>query len=351
MLSQAYAPFAQEAGESSEADRAWKEVVKATQPPPPPEDWDKKQPTQEDLQAFYARNAELAFEAAQQAKQFAEKFPEHPKAEEAQQKHQEMLKIAANLGNEKAADLISNAEEQQLAESDLGSEERFQILFNKVQREAMSHQAEGMQAVLSALEKGARDLQKQFPARPEPYQLLLMIASNSGGESAKQIAKEIIDSKNAPQEIKSQAEGIVERMEMLGNPLDLTFHTLAGKEISLQEDLKGKVVLIDFWATWCGPCIAELPNVKAAYDKLHPKGFEILGISFDNSRAKLEQFLEEREITWPQYFDGKGWQNELGQRFGISSIPTMWLVDKKGIVRDMNARGNLEAKVSALLKE
>jgi thiol-disulfide isomerase/thioredoxin len=109
--------------------------------------------------------------------------------------------------------------------------------------------------------------------------------------------------------------------------------------------------LIDFWATWCGPCVGELPHVKEAYEKLHSKGFEIVGISFDQSQDKLEKFVAQEQMEWPQYFDGKGWGNKYGQEFGIHGIPTMWLVDKKGNLRDLEARGALEEKVTKLLAE
>jgi len=115
--------------------------------------------------------------------------------------------------------------------------------------------------------------------------------------------------------------------------------------------LKGKVVMVDFWATWCGPCVGEVPNVKAAYKRLHANGFEIVGISLDSEKDKLENFVKENDMAWPQYFDGQGWTNKISMRYGINSIPAMWLVDKQGKLRDMNGRDGLEEKVQKLLAE
>ena len=136
----------------------------------------------------------------------------------------------------------------------------------------------------------------------------------------------------------------------VGQPLDLKFQTVDGHHVDLAK-LKGKVVLVDFWATWCGPCVAEIPNVKATYDKLHAKGFEIVGISLDQDKAKLLSFTKQKGMKWPQYFDGKGWDNAISKKFGIDSIPRMWLVDKKGNLVDKEGRENLEAKVEKLLAE
>ena len=91
--------------------------------------------------------------------------------------------------------------------------------------------------------------------------------------------------------------------------------------------------------------------MKKVYDEYHSKGFEIVGISFDKQKAMLENFLKEHEIAWPQYFDGEGWGNKFGMQFNITAIPAMWLVDKKGILRDLNARPDLEQKVKELLAE
>jgi thiol-disulfide isomerase/thioredoxin len=134
----------------------------------------------------------------------------------------------------------------------------------------------------------------------------------------------------------------------VGEPVQIKFNAVNGGKVDLAS-MKGKVVLIDFWATWCGPCVAEIPNVTATYNKLHDKGFEIVGISLDQNRAALTKFIKEKEMPWPQYFDGKGWENEISTSFGIRSIPAMWLIDKEGKLVSTNARRNLEAEVEKLL--
>lgn len=134
----------------------------------------------------------------------------------------------------------------------------------------------------------------------------------------------------------------------VGQPVDMKFTAVDGSPVDLAT-LKGKVVLIDFWATWCSPCVAEVPNIKAAYEKLHDKGFEIVGISFDEEAAKLQAFTKAQNMPWPEYCDGKGWKNDFSVKYGIRSIPTMWLVDKEGKLSDVEAREHLESKVEKLL--
>ena len=124
---------------------------------------------------------------------------------------------------------------------------------------------------------------------------------------------------------------------------------LNGKPFNLAA-YKGKVVLIDFWATWCGPCVAELPNVLDAYEKHHEAGFEIVGISLDSDREKLETFIKEKKMPWQQYFDGKGWQSKLGGMYGVNSIPATYLLDGEGKIIAKNLRGPaLEAAVAKAL--
>jgi thiol-disulfide isomerase/thioredoxin len=136
----------------------------------------------------------------------------------------------------------------------------------------------------------------------------------------------------------------------LGKPLVLKFKATDGREVDLAK-LKGKVVLVDFWATWCGPCMRELPSVKATYDKLHGKGFEIVGISFDQKKEALARIVKREKMAWPQYFETRSEEHRIGEKLGSESIPTMWLIDKEGNLRDLDARHNLAGRVEKLLAE
>ncbi len=128
------------------------------------------------------------------------------------------------------------------------------------------------------------------------------------------------------------------------NALPFDAETITGEKISFPGSFKGKVVLLDFWATWCGPCIAELPNVIKAYETHHDKGFEILGISLDqaNMKDKVMAFTKERNMPWAQVYEGKYWDVSLVKKYGVEGIPFVLLVDGdtgKILARENKLRG------------
>ncbi len=126
---------------------------------------------------------------------------------------------------------------------------------------------------------------------------------------------------------------------------------LDGKPISLQ-DYRGKVVLLDFWAVWCGPCLTEIPNVKRVYDTYKDQGFDIIGVSLDTDETRLRNYLKKNNIAWRQIFSGQKWKSPLAQQYHIRSIPAPWLIARDGTLISREARGvKLERLVVEALKD
>jgi thiol-disulfide isomerase/thioredoxin len=151
--------------------------------------------------------------------------------------------------------------------------------------------------------------------------------------------------------LKGQAESRkIQKSLSPGSPFpEFSVTDLEGKPLSLAA-MKGKVVLIDFWATWCGPCVAELPYVLKAYEKHRAQGFEIIGVSLDQDKAQLLSFLTREKVTWPQHLDGKEPSASLASKYAVETIPSTFLLDREGKIIEKNLRGEaLETAVAKAL--
>jgi thiol-disulfide isomerase/thioredoxin len=155
--------------------------------------------------------------------------------------------------------------------------------------------------------------------------------------------------KSPDTDLANAAAARLTKAQIVGKTIDLQFTAVDGSPVDLAF-LRGNVVLIDFWASWCPDCIRDTPTVKAVYQKYRDKGLAVIGISLDKDEQAMSSYTAKKLIPWPQYFDGKGWANDFAVKFGVRAIPELWLINRRGeVVSTGVAADQLDAKVAQLL--
>ena len=180
---------------------------------------------------------------------------------------------------------------------------------------------------------------------------ILVLASVSCSQKAADSAwRHLQELKDEPEQHRAAgAKAQLQKAKMIGKPVAIRFLATDGSTVDTQA-LHGKVVLVDFWASWCPDCIREMPSVRKAYQKYRDKGLIIVGVSLDTDEQALANFVAKKLMTWPQYCDGKGWESELALKFGVRAIPEMWLINQEGtLVSTEVPVEQLDQKIGELL--
>ena len=152
--------------------------------------------------------------------------------------------------------------------------------------------------------------------------------------------------------VKEMADKKKIRDALVGVPFpDFNEKDIQGDELSISK-YKGKVVLLDFWATWCPPCVREVPDIQKLYNKYHSQGFEIVGISLDEEKDALENFVKQRKMPWPQIFAGNRFENKLAIKYGIAFAPSTFLIGRDGkVVKQVMGTEELDKELQSALKK
>ncbi len=210
----------------------------------------------------------------------------------------------------------------------------------------------------------AKDAEKQIHDFLKPYAktkaiAVAMIRASQLAQKAKldTLEDELLDKLQKDHSKDPQIQSYLKQKgrgtKFAGKPFTAELTLVDGTKLNLPADRLGKVVVIDFWATWCGPCIRYLPHMKKAYNEYKDKGVAFIGISLDKPGQKqhLIDFVKKNEMPWTHAYSGKYWKDPTARQYGVSGIPALWVIGKDGRVFSDNARANLEGTLDKALAQ
>jgi thiol-disulfide isomerase/thioredoxin len=296
------------------------------------------------VQEFLKQRDEFLIKRGELAKQLFDQYPDHPQAV------QLMMQRWVTMAQQGKMDQVMTETDKAL-KSPMNDVTKKDLMYVRGVAQIIGRTDASADKAAAAVE----EFIKLAPKDDRGAELLFHLMDQEN-DNAKRVAmfKRIVEQYPESDEA-AEAKGAIRQADGLGKPFELTFtDAITGKTIDVQKDLKGKIVVIDFWATWCGPCVAEMPEMKGTYAKFKDKGVEFIGISLDDPEpqgglTKLKAFVQDKEIPWPQYYQGKQWQSEFSSGWGITAIPANFIVDADGKLANVKARGELDKLIPELI--
>jgi len=338
----AFLPIAaSHAAGAKSAEAAWQSLTNFSLSPPPMS-WSTNPPTQPEIDKFDDQRAKESASMADQAHAFYTHYPKDTNSLEAQVLEVSALQRAVHLGLTNQQALLIQREQSLAQNTNAPMEIRYQLRLDLIGREVKSRIDAGAPPLVE-LEKAGRALVKEFPSGPAGFELLSQVAESADLIKMQELGKVMADSGGPFAEM---GQGLLRRLAVVGKPLPITFKTDDGRDVNTQT-LSNKVVLVDFWATWCPHCVEAVPRIKKLYEQYHTNGFEVVGINFDEPTGVAQRFIQEQSMTWPEFFGGR--DNQYAHDYAINFLPSAWLVDRKGIVQDIHGTIDMEAKIDKLM--
>ncbi|MCC9603714.1 TlpA family protein disulfide reductase [Stieleria sp. JC731] len=305
-----------------------------------------------EIERFLNGQAKKAGLLADRFKQFTGK-QDSAHGEEAWETWMELLNYAASSSAERMKEL-EEAESDLLDDENLSLRKRITIRTNQINRTSDLKEAERLVRLTRAkVDEQSKLIRAESPdakVRFSDDYLLLNIAKYSDTENALRLVEDVLKTAHSGSYVYQKASQLKSQLDRVGKPLDLRFHDPEGKEVNLS-DFHGKVVLLEFWATWCPPCVAGIPKVKELRSRFLDSGFEVIGINCDTDLKLLQQFIKAREMTWPQHFHELGDKSPLMKSIGEPTLPAYWLIDRSGVLRESCHLDGIEKKIELLIAE
>ncbi len=281
---------------------------------------------------------------------FIDNYPDDARVPEATLRLAHLLATRADIDQDPRERRASEAMLDELERSPAMKDRRADVEFARVSIFMQRVDALTGENRDALLEK-ARGYAKEFPDDRRVAPLLAEVASAYEDEpkTARGLLEEALP-KAATEELKARIGDDLKRLGMLGKPLEMKWLATDGTKVNMR-NFQGKVVLVYFFASWSAPSIQELDWVRQLAGRFPADSLQTLGICLDNDPVAVPEMLAEHGIGWPVFCDGQGWKGDLVRSLGINELPVLWIVDKDGVLRALDAKEDAEGLIRKAMRE